>query len=159
MGVKTNATENLSLPEHARNHTYFNFDEKIQLSLQATVGSKLNFNMNYNLESSFDFDAKLKLAYEGEVDDIIKLLQAGDVSMSNRNSLIQGGASLFSIHSKMQFGKLDVDFVVSQQEARQNMFPPKEEPKRNHSKSPMTTTMKIDISFGTLLQRTIRQSP
>lgn len=118
MGVKTNATENLSLPEHARNHTYFNFDEKIQLSLQATVGSKLNFNMNYNTESSFDFDAKkLKLAYEGEDDDIIKLIEAGDVSMSSRNSLIQGGASLFGIHSKMQFGKLDVDFVVSQQEA------------------------------------------
>ncbi|WP_081966621.1 T9SS outer membrane translocon Sov/SprA [Porphyromonas crevioricanis] len=117
-GVKTNATENLSLPERARNHTFFDFNEKIQLSMQASVGSKLNFNMNYNTESSFDFDAKkLKLSYEGEEDDIIKLIEAGDVSMSSRNSLIQGGSSLFGIHSKMQFGKLDVDLVVSQQEA------------------------------------------
>lgn len=118
MGVKTNATDNLSIPETARKHTFFDFDEKIQLNLQASVGTKLNFNMNYNTESSFDFDAKkLKLAYEGEEDDIIKLIEAGNVSMQSKNSLIQGGASLFGIHSKMQFGKLDVDFVISQQEA------------------------------------------
>ncbi|MFC4666694.1 cell surface protein SprA [Falsiporphyromonas endometrii] len=118
MGLKTNATDNPSIPESARNHTFFDFDEKIQLSLQASVGTKLNFNMNYNTESSFDFDAKkLKLAYEGEEDDIIKLIEAGNVSMQSKNSLIQGGSTLFGIHSKMKFGKLDVDFVLSQQEA------------------------------------------
>lgn len=117
-GVKTSATNNPSLPAHARKHTYFDFDEKIQANMQASVGSKLNFNLNYNTETTFDFDArKLKLAYEGEEDDIVKLVEAGSVSLHPQNSLIQGGASLFGIHTKLQFGKLDVSLVVSQQEA------------------------------------------
>ncbi|KGL54321.1 gliding motility protein [Porphyromonas sp. COT-052 OH4946] len=118
MGAKSNATNNPSLPENARKHSYFDFSEKIQTNVQASVGTKLNFGMNYNTESTFDFDAKkLKLAFEGEEDDIIKLIEAGNVSMNTRNTLIRGGASLFGIHTKMQFGKLDVDMVVSQQEA------------------------------------------
>lgn len=116
--AKTNATDNPSLPEHARKHTYFDFDEKIQANVQASVGSKLNFNLNYNTETTFDFDArKLKLAYEGEEDDIVKLVEAGSVALHPQNSLIQGGASLFGIHTKLQFGKLDLSLVVSQQEA------------------------------------------
>lgn len=118
LGVKSNATDNPSLPVHSRRHTFFDFNEKIQASVQASVGSKLNFNLNYNTEASFDFDSKkLKLAYEGEEDDIIKVLEAGNVSLRPHNSLIQGGASLFGIHSHLQFGKLEIDMVVSQQEA------------------------------------------
>lgn len=118
MGVKSSATENPSLPQNARRHTFFDFDQKIQANVQASVGSKLNFNLNYNTETTFDFDSKkLKLSYEGEEDDIIKLIEAGNVSLQPKNSLIQGGASLFGLHTKMQFGKLDLSLVVSQQEA------------------------------------------
>ena len=117
-GVKTNATDNPSLPQNARSHTFFDFDEKIQANVQASVGTKLNFGLNYNTETTFDTDArKLKLAYEGEEDDIIKLVEAGSVSLQPKNSLIQGGATLFGIHTKMQFGKLQLSMVVSQQEA------------------------------------------
>lgn len=117
-GIKSNATDNPSMPINARRHTFFNFDEKIQASVQAAVGSKLNFNLNYNTETTFDFDTKkLKLAFQGEEDDIVKLVEAGNVALQPRNSLIQGGASLFGIHSKLQFGKLDIDMVVSRQEA------------------------------------------
>ncbi len=118
MGVKSSATENPSLPQNARRHTFFDFDQKIQANVQASVGTKLNFSLNYNTESTFDFDSKkLKLSYEGEEDDIIKLIEAGNVSLQPKNSLIQGGASLFGLHTKMQFGKLDLSLVVSQQEA------------------------------------------
>ena len=57
----------------ARKKTYFDFDEKIQANITAKVGDKLNFNMNYNTDATFDFDAqKLKLQYEGKEDEIIK---------------------------------------------------------------------------------------
>ena len=118
LGVRSNATDNPSLPVNSRRHTFFDFNEKIQANVQASVGSKLNFGLNYNTEANFDFDTrKFKLAYEGEEDDIIKVLEAGNVSLKPHNSLIQGGASLFGIHSRLQFGKLSVDMVVSQQEA------------------------------------------
>ena len=63
LGLKRNSTKDPSLPERARSNTIFNFDESVQLNVQASVGSKVNFDMNYNTETSFDFDSKkLKLA-------------------------------------------------------------------------------------------------
>lgn len=118
LGMKQNKTKNPSLPERARNRTFFNFDENVQLNVQATVGSKVNFGMNYNTETSFDFDSKkLKLAYTGEEDEVIKSLEAGNVSMTTSNSLINGGAALFGMKADLQFGKLRVNALFAQQES------------------------------------------
>ena len=118
IGLKTNKTDNPSLPERARSRTFFNFDENVQLNVQASVGSKVNFNMNYNTETSFDFDSKqLKLAYTGEEDEIIKSIEAGNVSMTTSNSLINGGAALFGMKADLQFGKLRVNALFAQQES------------------------------------------
>ena len=118
LGLKQNKTKNPSLPERARNRTFFNFDENVQLNVQASVGSKVNFDMNYNTETSFDFDSKkLKLAYTGEEDEIIKSLEAGNVSMTTSNSLINGGAALFGMKADLQFGKLRVNALFAQQES------------------------------------------
>ena len=106
------------MTERARNRTFFNFDENVQLNVQASVGSKVNFDMNYNTETSFDFDSKkLKLAYTGEEDEIIKSLEAGNVSMTTSNSLINGGAALFGMKADLQFGKLRVNALFAQQES------------------------------------------
>ena len=118
MGLKTNKNNDPSLPERSRKRTFFNFDESVQLNVQASVGSKVNFNMNYNTETSFDFDAqKLKLAYTGEEDEIIKSIEAGNVSMNTSNSLINGGAALFGMKADLQFGKLRVNALFAQQES------------------------------------------
>ena len=118
LGLKQNKTKNPSLPERARNRTFFNFDESVQLNVQASVGSKVKFDMNYNTETSFDFDSKkLKLAYTGEEDEIIKSLEAGNVSMTTSNSLINGGAALFGMKADLQFGKLRVNTLFAQQES------------------------------------------
>lgn len=116
MGMKRNTIKDPSLPVRARSRTFFNFDESVQLNVQASVGSKVNFNMNYNTESSFDFDSKkLKLSYTGEEDEIIKSIEAGNVSMKTNNSLINGGAALFGVKTDLQFGKLRVNTLFAQQ--------------------------------------------
>lgn len=118
MGLKRTSQQNPSLPERARTRTFFNFDETVQLNVQASVGSKVNFGMDYNTETSFDFDSKrLKLAYTGEEDEIIKSLEAGNVSMTTSNSLISGGAALFGMKADLQFGKLRVNALFAQQES------------------------------------------
>ena len=55
MGLKTNKNNDPALPERSRKRTFFNFDESVQLNVQASVGTKVNFGMNYNTETSFDF--------------------------------------------------------------------------------------------------------
>ena len=92
MGIKSNKTDNPSLPMRSRRKTFFNFDRKIQANIAASVGDKLKFNMTYNTDATFDFDSKnLKLNYEGKEDEIIKNIEAGNVSMTTGSSLIRGG--------------------------------------------------------------------
>ena len=116
MGVKSNSTDNPALSVSQRRKTYFDFDQKIQANITATVGDKMRFNMSYNTGATFDFDSKnLKLAYEGKEDEIIKNIEAGNVSMTTGSSLIHGSAALFGIKTKLQFGKLTATALVSQQ--------------------------------------------
>lgn len=118
MGFRHQTVDNPTLAEKTRNSTIFNFDEKIQLSVNASVGDKVNFDLNYDTEATFDFDSKkIKLAYEGKEDEIVKYIEAGNVSLNTTNSLIRGATSLFGIRADLQFGKLRVNTVVSQQES------------------------------------------
>ena len=116
MGIKSNKTDNPSLSLSSRRKTYFDFDQKIQATINAGVGDRMKFNMTYNTDATFDFDSKnLKLAYEGKEDDIVKNIEAGNVSMTTGSSLIRGSTALFGIKSKLQFGKLTATALVSQQ--------------------------------------------
>ena len=116
MGVKSNKTDNPALSLKSRRKTYFDFNQKIQATIGASVGDKMKFNMTYNTDATFDFDSKnLKLTYEGKEDEIIKNIEAGNVSMTTGSSLIRGGTALFGMKTKLQFGKLTLTGLVSQQ--------------------------------------------
>ena len=116
-GVVHRRTKNPALPVKQQKHTNFNFDEKIQLNLLAKIGEKIEFNLNYNTEANFDFENKMKLKYEGKEDDIIQLLEFGDITFPLNSSLITGSQSLFGLKAQLKFGKLMVTTVVSQQNA------------------------------------------
>ena len=116
MGVKSNFTDNPALTKRNRRKTYFDFDQKIQATINASVGDKMKFNMSYNTDATFSFDSQnLKLQYEGKEDEIIKNIEAGNVSMTTGSSLIRGGTALFGVKAKLQFGKLTLTGLVSQQ--------------------------------------------
>lgn len=117
-GMKYRNTENPTQSESTRKNLGFDFDEKINININGKVGDKINMNMNYNTDATFDFDTKkIKLKYEGKEDEIIKLVEAGNVSMPTNSSLIRGATSLFGIRTDLQFGKLKVQTVISQQES------------------------------------------
>lgn len=118
LGMNYKNVKNPSLPQSQRKTFGFDFDEKVNANINGKVGDKINFDMNYNTDATFDFDSKkLKLKYEGKEDEIIKLIEAGNVSMSTNNSLIRGATSLFGLRTDFQFGKLTLQTVISQQES------------------------------------------
>ena len=118
IGANLKSIDNPSLPIRNRKTTAFDFDEKINLSVNGKVGDKLNMNLNYNTDATFDFDTQnLKLKYEGKEDEIIKLVEAGNVSFPTNNSLIKGASSLFGVRTDMQFGKLKLQTVLSQKKS------------------------------------------
>ena len=118
IGGNIKKTDNPSLPIRNRKTTAFDFDEKINLNLNGKVGDKVNMNLNYNTDATFDFDSQnLKLKYEGKEDEIIKLVEAGNVSFPSNNSLVKGASSLFGVRTDMQFGKLKLQTVLSQKKS------------------------------------------
>ncbi len=115
-GFKHQFINNPTLTRSAQNNNIFDFDEKIQLSVNGKVGDKLNFNMGYNTEASFNFDRQnIKLDYKGQEDDIIQTLEAGNVSMSLNSQLISGSQALFGVKTNLKFGKLTIQALLSQQ--------------------------------------------
>lgn len=117
-GIRRNNIQNYSIEERLRTTTSFDFDPRIQMNVNAKVGNKMSFNLNYNTESSFDFDQQLmKLTYNGNEDEIIKKIEAGNVTMPLNSSLIRGSSALFGIKTELQFGKLNIVTVLSQQNA------------------------------------------
>ncbi len=118
-GLKRNVFNNPTLPQRARRRSMFDFDQDINMTMNAKVGDKVNFDINYNSNSSFDIgmDAKeIKLAYRGDEDDIIKNIEAGNVTMTTTNSLINTGGALFGVKADLQFGNLHLNTVFSRQQ-------------------------------------------
>ena len=118
LGATMKNIDNPSLPIRNRKTTSFDFDEKINLNVNGKVGDKVNMNLNYNTDATFDFDTQnMKLKYDGKEDEIIKLVEGGNVSFPSNNSLVKGASSLFGLRTDMQFGKLKLQTVVSQKKS------------------------------------------
>ncbi len=117
-GATMKNVDNPSLPIRNRKTTTIDFDEKININMTGKVGDKVNMSLNYNTDATFNFDQQnLKLKYDGKEDEIIKLLEAGNVSFPSNSSLVQGASSLFGIRTDLQFGKLKLQTVVSQKKS------------------------------------------
>ncbi|MEI6062575.1 MAG: cell surface protein SprA, partial [Bacteroidota bacterium] len=117
-GVISNRRDDPFISQRLRRTTNFDFKMKIQMSVLAKIGDKIEFSTNYNTEATFDFENKLKLKYEGKEDEIIKLIEAGNVNMPLNSTLITGSQSLFGLKTQLQFGKATVTSVFSQQQSQ-----------------------------------------
>ena len=115
--VNSSKREDPALDENQQRVTNFDFQEKIQMNVRAKVGEKIDFGINYNTEANFEFDNKMKLAYQGDEDEILQLVEAGDISFPLTTTLIQGPQTLFGIKTKWKFGKTTVTAVFSQQKS------------------------------------------
>lgn len=114
--------ENPILTERQQRQGGFDFDMNIQLNVIGKIGQKLQLSFNYNSQATFDFDRQIKVEYLSETqcseDDIIKKIEAGNVSFPLRSSLIQGRQNLFGFRTDLQFGRLTASIVASQSQTK-----------------------------------------
>jgi len=121
-GINISRTQNPTLSEKLRTIPTFDFKEKIQMNVTGTIGDKLQLGVNYNTEAMFEFENRTKLQYAGKEDEIIKKVEAGDVTLPLTGTLITGSYSLFGLKTEMQFGKLTVTTVMSQQKGESSVL-------------------------------------
>ncbi|MEO5906892.1 MAG: cell surface protein SprA, partial [Saprospiraceae bacterium] len=115
--------DNPILPLRQQRRGGFDFDMDIQVDVNGQIGEKLKTSFNYNTSRTFDFQNKLKLDYDSDLfseDEILKSIEAGDVSLPLKSNLIQGSQSLFGLKTELQFGHLRLTAIASQQNSEQN---------------------------------------
>ncbi len=90
------------------------FSQDIRVNVTGKIGDKLVLGTDWNTRRQFDFDNKFKIGYQGEDDDIIKLIEVGNVSLPVPSTLIGGGQTLFGVRADFQFGPLFLKTIASQ---------------------------------------------
>jgi cell surface protein SprA len=121
-GVRYTKQDNPAFSPRNRSTTAFDFNQRISMSLMGKVGTRLNVNVNYDTQSTFDFQNLVKIAFDpnvaGNEDSIIKSIEIGNVNMPLNSSLIKGAQSLFGVKTKLQFGKTTITGVFSEQKSQ-----------------------------------------
>lgn len=115
---RLNRNENPLFNERQRRQGNFDFDQRIQMNLVGNIGEKLKINTNYNTEAQFDFENQIKLEYTGDKDEIIQKIEAGIVNFPLNTTLISGSQALFGVKTQLQFGRLGVTTMFSQQKSQ-----------------------------------------
>ncbi len=110
--------DNPTLTERQRRQGGFNFDMNINMNVVGKIGDLMKLNVNYNTEANFNFENEIKLEYTGEEDDIIQKIEAGNIDFPLSTSLINGRQSLFGAKTQLQFGRMTITSVFSQQKSK-----------------------------------------
>lgn len=119
LGYQGQNTLNPILPEAARKTGGLDFNMNANLNVNANIGDKLKFPINYNTLANFDYLNKMKLNYKGMDDEIIRSIEAGNISFQTKGSLIPGAQDLFGLKTQLQFGRLTVTAVLANQRSQQ----------------------------------------
>jgi cell surface protein SprA len=117
-GYQGQRIDNPTLPERARKNGGLDFQMNAQLNVNASIGDKLKFPINYNTLANFDLDNQLKLDYTGKDDEILKRFEAGNIAFPARGTLIPGAQQLFGLKAQLQFGKLFITGVLANQKSQ-----------------------------------------
>ncbi|MFN8287275.1 MAG: cell surface protein SprA [Chitinophagales bacterium] len=118
LGANVQKTANPNIPIRNRKTGGFDFDMNINVNVIGKIGDKLQLGVKYNTQSGFDFDNQIKLGYTGDQDDIIKVIEAGNVNLPLPTRLISGSQTLFGIKTQLQFGRLTWTSILSQQKSK-----------------------------------------
>ncbi len=113
----------VNLDRDRRRQAGFDFDMDIQMNVEGKIGEKLNLSTNYNTQATFDFENQLNLGYASDAfseDDIIKNIEAGNVSLPLPGTLIQGSQNLFGLRTDLQFGYLKLSLLAAQQKSQRD---------------------------------------
>jgi cell surface protein SprA len=113
LGILYNRRDDPALDEKARRNAGLDFTAKINANVDVRIADKFDIKIKHNTEALFAFDNTFKTQYEGKEDDIVKLVQVGNIDFNPGTQLIQSSQNLFGFKTTLQFGKTFITGVFS----------------------------------------------
>ncbi len=99
------------------------FNQTQQFTVEGKIGEKVTVSVQQNSEAVMDIENTLRLRYDGDEDEIVKKIEAGNISLSlpSTKYVIFGGSNkgLFGLKSEMQVGNLYVTSIASLEKGQQ----------------------------------------
>lgn len=93
------------------------FHQTQQFRVEGRVGDKVSVSVDQNSEATFDFENTLKLVYDGDEDEIVQAIEAGNVALSlpstNYVSTSANHQGLFGLKTQMKVGNLGFTGIAS----------------------------------------------
>lgn len=116
-GIKTIENLNPTLPMHLRKRRVFNFENNLDLILEAGIKDRVKLQVGLNNSSPFARKQRLlKLQYMGLENDPLRSLDAGYFDFRSENSLILPMGNLMGLRSVWNIGHLEIEAFASRQE-------------------------------------------
>ena len=119
MGYQGEVIKNPTLPESARKNGGLDFNMNTNININASIGDKLKLPISYNTLANFDYENQLKLDYKGMDDEILKSVEAGNITFQTKSTLMSSPQSLFGVKTQLQFGKLFITTALANQRSQQ----------------------------------------
>ena len=117
--------------EGIRTSSFFNpkLDQSLKLKLKGTVGTKIHILIDHDSQREDERKQKITLKYQGDEDEIVQLIEAGDTRLSlpsTRFASFPGGSKegLFGLKTKLKLGGIEIQAVATREkgETQQGTF-------------------------------------
>ncbi len=112
--------------QESRNTFSPRFNQTQQFTVEGKIGEKVTVSVEQNSEATTDIENTLKLRYDGEEDEIIQSIEAGNISLSlpSTKYVIFGGSNqgLFGLKTQMKLGNLHVTAIASLERGQQQQL-------------------------------------
>ncbi|MFH1008346.1 MAG: cell surface protein SprA, partial [Candidatus Latescibacterota bacterium] len=96
-----------------------NMEQKSRFTIEGTVGEKVHVQVDRDSERLSEMENSLKIRYDGEEDEIIQEIEAGNTTLSLPSTRFVGFSTqhkgLFGIRAKAKVGGLDLVAIASQE--------------------------------------------
>ncbi|MEO0243700.1 MAG: hypothetical protein ABIL92_02970 [candidate division WOR-3 bacterium] len=103
-------------------YSYFNpqLEQQLRLNLQGTVGTKLKILIDHDSERQDETKNRVVVRFEGEEDDVVRLLEFGDTRVSLPSTRFasfpgQSKEGLFGFNSQFQLGPLKLQAIATRE--------------------------------------------
>ena len=123
LGGTSNYTTGVRQTEMARvsHFPQLTMNQELNVRLKGTIGQKIKVEIDHDSRRENKLKNKVVLKFEGDDDDVVKLIEAGDTKLSMSGSQLvnfPGGVKkgLFGIKTVFQLGGLSATFVATREQ-------------------------------------------